>query len=96
MPRSRTPVAQRRTKAKAHPTKAFFVRMLTRDISTQDCILDLIDNSVDAAWSHTRAGARKLEVSRKLARFAIHITISKDRFVISDNCGGISLDDAAD
>jgi hypothetical protein len=37
-------------KAEANPTKAFFVRMITRDISLADCILDLIDNSVDAAW----------------------------------------------
>jgi hypothetical protein len=37
-------------KARANPTKAFFVRMITRDISLEDCILDLIDNSVDGAW----------------------------------------------
>ena len=37
-------------KADASPTKAFFVNMITRDISLEDCILDLIDNSVDSAW----------------------------------------------
>jgi hypothetical protein len=37
-------------KVDANPTKAFFVRMITRDISLEDCILDLIDNSVDGAW----------------------------------------------
>ena len=32
--------------AKAHPSKAFFIDMLTRDISLSDCILDLVDNSL--------------------------------------------------
>lgn len=36
-------------KAAANPTKAFFVRMITRDISLADCILDLIDNNHDEA-----------------------------------------------
>lgn len=36
--------------AHANPTKSFFVRMITRDISLEDCILDLIDNSIDGAW----------------------------------------------
>lgn len=33
--------------ASAIPHKRFFLEMFTRDISLQDCILDLIDNSVD-------------------------------------------------
>ncbi|MBS0481598.1 MAG: hypothetical protein JSR96_05480 [Proteobacteria bacterium] len=33
--------------ARASPTKAFFVRMLTRDIELQDAILDLLDNCLD-------------------------------------------------
>ena len=32
---------------KAGPTKAFFVKMLTRDIELADAILDLLDNCVD-------------------------------------------------
>ena len=35
--------------AKAVPTKQFFVSMLTRDISLDDAILDLIDNCLDGA-----------------------------------------------
>ena len=31
----------------AGPTKAFFVKMLTRDIELADAILDLLDNCVD-------------------------------------------------
>jgi hypothetical protein len=41
-------------KAIANPTKEFFVTMITRDITLEDCILDL-DNSVDGAWR--RAGS---------------------------------------
>ena len=33
----------------ASPTKAFFIDNLTRDLTLEDAILDLIDNSVDAA-----------------------------------------------
>jgi hypothetical protein len=35
--------------AVAAPTKQFFVSMLTRDISLEDAILDLIDNCLDGA-----------------------------------------------
>lgn len=83
-------------RAKAHPTKAFFVRMLTRDISLEDCILDLIDNSVDAAWGSIAASPTKLSSGTKLSKFRIRLDISADTFQISDNCGGISLDDAVD
>ena len=32
----------------AYPRKQFFIEMFTRDIGLEDCILDLIDNSMDA------------------------------------------------
>ena len=31
------------------PTKQFFIDMITRDISIEDAIMDLIDNSIDGA-----------------------------------------------
>jgi len=34
------------TPAKADPSKAFFIEMLTRDITLSDCVLDLVDNSI--------------------------------------------------
>ena len=34
--------------AQAEPSKDFFISMLTRDIRLIDCILDLIDNSIDS------------------------------------------------
>lgn len=82
-------------KADANPTKAFFVRMITRDISLEDCILDLIDNSIDGAWKIEGGQPMSLDGDENLKGYAIEITISEDSLVISDNCGGITLDDAA-
>ncbi len=80
-------------RAAADPTKAFFVRMLTRDISLDDCVLDLIDNSIDGAWEIS--GDRpSLSRSSALEGFRVDITLAEDRFVIQDNCGGITLDQA--
>ena len=31
------------------PTKQFFIDMITRDISIEDAIIDLLDNSIDGA-----------------------------------------------
>lgn len=81
-------------KAKANPTKAFFVRMLTRDISLEDCILDLVDNSVDGAWQSAGEIPSDLVVDTSLADYRIDITFDENGFEIVDNCGGISLDDA--
>ncbi|MBU2957594.1 ATP-binding protein [Paracoccus sp. C2R09] len=83
-----------KSKARANPTKAFFVRMITRDITLEDCIFDLIDNSVDGAWE--RAGGRPMSLNNDtdLSAYKISIEIDQNRFLIKDNCGGISLDDA--
>jgi hypothetical protein len=82
--------------AKAAPTKAFFVRMLTRDISLDDCILDLVDNSIDGAKERTGSPTAVLAQGEQLADFVVNIEISHDRFVITDNCGGITFNDAAE
>lgn len=86
--------------ADARPTKAFFISNLTRDLSLEDAILDLIDNSVDA-WVRLN----NLDVSAELLRRAAHgtawkdeetpairVELSNDRFSIWDRCGGIPLD----
>lgn len=82
-------------KADANPTKAFFVRMITRDISLEDCILDLIDNSIDGAWKMEGGRPMSLDGDDNLKNYVIDIEITENSFVISDNCGGITLDDAA-
>ena len=55
----------RPSKAHASPTKAFFVNMITRDITLADSILDLIDNSVDGAWR--QAGSQPIGLDTGLA-----------------------------
>ena len=84
-------------KASASPTKAFFVSMITRDITLEDSILDLIDNSVDGAWRSE--GSRPMGLvadDTDLSAYRISITASPERFSIKDNCGGMTLNDAAD
>lgn len=71
----------------AKPTKEFFITMLTRDIPLNRAILDLIDNSVDAANSIMLS-----EGLNDLSNFEINIVITKDMFQISDNCGGFDLE----
>lgn len=88
------PVAK--SKADANPTKAFFVRMITRDITLEDCIFDLIDNSIDGAWELAGGQPMSLNDQTDLSSYKISIDIQNDQFSIQDNCGGITLDDAVD
>jgi len=81
-------------KAGANPTKTFFVRMITRDITLEDCILDLIDNSVDGAWRSEGSRPMGLAQDTDLSRYKIEITATPEIFCIEDNCGGMTLDDA--
>lgn len=83
--------------AEASPSKKFFLEMFTRDISLEDCILDLIDNSIDSLIR-----TRKIDVSDailsptgqgnrdKLPK--VDITLSMRKIQIADNCGGIDWD----
>ena len=70
----------------ALPTKAFFVDMLTKDVSLPSAIMDLIDNCVD--------GALRLRGEGSLEGLSVSLTINDAEFVICDNCGGIPLDTA--
>lgn len=86
-------------KANAYPRKHFFFEMFTRDISLEDCILDLIDNSIDGV---IRRGAIDISASL-LDRSAptngnasgnnglpkIIVSYSSRQFEITDTCGGI-------
>ena len=77
--------------AKATPAKEFFISMITRDIALDECLLDLLDNSIDGA-RRERAGAGEPSYSD----FRVQLALSGERFLISDNCGGIDLADARD
>lgn len=74
--------------AKASPTKAFFVQMLTRDIELQDAILDLLDNCVDGI---VRA-APNPNGKQPYKDFEATIELAPGHFSIIDNCGGIPFD----
>jgi len=75
---------KRQEYAIAMPTKPFFVSMLTRDISLDDAILDLVDNCIDGAL---RSSIEEEEVD--YSKFSVKITLTGDHFSIEDNCGGI-------
>lgn len=70
----------------AEPVKSFFVQMLTRDISLEDAILDLLDNCVDGI---IRTKAPRASTARPYAGFRADITFDGGHFKLSDNCGGI-------
>jgi hypothetical protein len=74
------------TDVPANPVKSFFVRMLTRDISLPDAILDLLDNCVDGILRST--SGQKLG-SKPYAEYYAHIDYDSTEFSITDNCGGI-------
>ncbi len=74
--------------ADTRPSKRFFVSMLTRDIDLTDAILDLVDNSLDGAL---RMGADE----HGYAPYRVEVLVGPDEFWISDNCGGIPRDIAA-
>ena len=82
-------------KAEGSPTKDFFVTMLTRDISIQDCILDLLDNSWDGARRTVKALGHDIDTAAYsgtgVPDFTVELTCNADAFTITDNCGGIPL-----
>jgi hypothetical protein len=73
---------------KADPTKRFFLYMLTRDISIERAIIDLIDNSID--------GAKRLRPNGNYQGLWIRLNLSESEMSITDNCGGIPLEIAKD
>lgn len=68
-----------------NPTKKFFVEMITRDISIEDAIIDLLDNSID--------GANRIN-SETYEGLWVRLTINDCQFIIEDNCGGFTLETA--
>jgi hypothetical protein len=72
----------------ASPTKELFISMLVRDITLNDAIGDLIDNSVD--------GSLLIRPNRDYKGLKINIHLGQDSFIIEDNCGGIPYEIARD
>ncbi len=83
-------------KIHAYPVKDFFIHTITKDVDLTECVLDLLDNSIDGAL---RVIAKKKEAKlqdRPYQGFEAHIVLDAYSFTIKDNCGGIPLDYAID
>jgi hypothetical protein len=89
----------------AEPAKTFFLDMLTRDISLEDSVLDLIDNCIDAlartrnidldeSLLDQKAVNRMTKNLREEGLPVVEITFDETQFTISDHCGGIEYDSA--
>lgn len=72
------------------PSKRFFISMLTKDISLEDCILDLVDNAVDSAGVYARSRGVK-GVTGELSAYEVRLSMNKHEFLIVDNCGGMTI-----
>jgi hypothetical protein len=74
----------------ASPSKNFFVRMLTRDISLEDAILDLLDNCIDGILRQLSPASNNGSAETgPYEGYWAKITATPEKFVIEDNCGGI-------
>ena len=63
--------------AEALPTKELFVDFLTKDLTLNRAITDLVDNSID--------GARRLRPHGDLSGFFVRLKVSSESFEITDN-----------
>jgi hypothetical protein len=66
-----------------NPTKSFFIQMITRDITINDAIVDLLDNSID--------GASRIN-PRDYTGLRIDLILNRNEFIVKDNCGGFSIE----
>src|SRR5688572_6583138 len=71
-------------KVDANPNKRFFIDMLVKDIELVPAIVDLVDNSVDAARAERR--------NKPLKGLWVHLHCDSERFSVKDNCGGMEVD----
>ena len=95
-------------KAEAYPRKRFFLEMFTRDITLIDSILDLADNSIDALVRREEIDVSesllyvekngnqnsKNPESNNSFIGQVKIQLSSESFVIADNSGGITRQEA--
>jgi len=87
--------------ASAEVRKQFFVDMFTRDISLEDCVLDLIDNSIDSyLLKHGISIAQLIfgpdPSGAKREPGKIDVTCDQHQIKVVDRCGGIPRKKAMD
>lgn len=78
--------------ANGDPSKAFFIHMITRDITLSECLMDLLDNCVDGINNFSDREGRKLPKDKKYRKFKVAIDYSREAFKIQDDCGGIPIE----
>lgn len=93
--------------ADASPEKHLFLEMFIRDLTLEDSVLDLIDNSIDSLIKHRNIDVSealvpmesindKEDTPQKSEPASIKIIFNDKYFHIEDNCGGISIKDAVE
>ena len=55
------------------PSKTFFIDMITKDVSVESAILDLIDNAIDSHKKHKKRG-EKSKSKRQILRLPLNLT----------------------
>ncbi len=70
--------------------EAFLLDTLTRDISPNEALFDLIDNAIDAARNSIPRNAKKDSrgLPKDYSKFRITVRIAEDFVAVSDNCDG--------
>jgi hypothetical protein len=68
--------------------------MITKDIGLEDCILDLLDNSIDGARQKLQQMGGSADTDRPYTGFFADVRFDAEAFEIEDNCGGIPLEEA--
>ncbi|HVB88344.1 MAG TPA: ATP-binding protein [Candidatus Dormibacteraeota bacterium] len=87
--------------AAADVRKQFFIDMFTRDISLEECVLDLIDNSIDSYLQKHSVSVSKLVFEPETANVGkgvgtVEVTCNEHQIKVVDTCGGISRHRAQD
>lgn len=72
------------------------MQMITKDISLEDCILDLIDNCLDGARKTRGPMLDGVDAADTYKGFRADVTFDTQQFQIADNCGGIKTSEAID
>src|SRR5580692_2888094 len=83
--------------AQALPRKQFFLEMFTRDISLEDCMLDLVDNSIDSHLVRKNIEITPLIFGNSKGshtKGSIKVRCNEDKIEVFDDCGGIDYQDA--
>lgn len=82
----------------ASPTKAFFIQNLTRDLTLEDAILDLVDNSIDSAVQvadlDVSAGLLRRPPVATASKVAIEVHVSAQAISVIDEAAGMDPDRA--